>query len=57
MDSYDPYTDCEVDCNHDLAWGVSIEMLLQDDGPYLPVDVVRWPPIVRPAGIAEEEAA
>ena len=32
----DPYGRCERHCNHDLARGVLIAELLDDDGPYPP---------------------
>jgi len=56
MDGFDPYASCEVDCKHDLARGLSIEELLETDGPYLPVDVIRWPAIPRATTEAEEAA-
>ena len=56
MDSFDPYTACEVDCTHDLARGLSVEELLETDGPHLPVEVVRWPAIPRTTAEAEEAA-
>jgi hypothetical protein len=56
MDSFDPYTTCEVDCTHDLARGLSVEDLLETDGPYLPVEVVRWPAIPRTTAETEEAA-
>lgn len=56
MDSFDPCTTCEVDCTHDLARGLSVEELLETDGPYLPVAVVRWPALPRTTAEAEEAA-
>lgn len=43
MNGFDPFAACELDCKHDLARGVSIEELLEADGPYLPLDTIRWP--------------
>ena len=32
--SHDPYRRCEQSCNHDLARGVSLDELLDRDGPH-----------------------
>lgn len=34
---HDPYKRCERHCNHDLARGVTMEDLLDHDGPYNPL--------------------
>ena len=38
---FDPFEGCEIDYNHDLAQGVTLEELLGSDGPHLPVEIVR----------------
>ena len=33
-DRHDPYRSCERHCNHDLARGVTLDELLERDGPF-----------------------
>ncbi|MFQ5948044.1 MAG: hypothetical protein ACE5KX_04195 [Acidimicrobiia bacterium] len=36
----DPYRSCEQHCNHDLARGIAVEELLEDDGPFPPTHLI-----------------